>query len=58
MIKLEAKEALIITGDVDSGAAIKNMYLMSKVTYVTPGREAWLKFMKGETLPGIKALKS
>ncbi len=40
MIKLEAKEALIITGDVDSGAAIKNMYLMSKVTYVTPGREA------------------
>jgi len=57
LANVTAKGALTIIGGGDSGAALKNMYLMNKVTHVTPGGGAWLKYMEGEILPGIEALE-
>jgi phosphoglycerate kinase len=56
LANVTAKGAMTIIGGGDSGAAIKKMHLMNKVTHVTPGGGAWLKYMEGEGLPGIDAL--
>ncbi len=56
LARVTAKGALTIIGGGDSGAAIRKMNFMNKVTHVTPGGGAWLKFMEGEGLPGIDAL--
>lgn len=56
LANVTAKGAMTIIGGGDSGAAIKQMHLMNKVTHVTPGGGAWLKYMEGEGLPGIEAL--
>lgn len=58
LANVTAKGAMTIIGGGDSGAAIKKMHLMNKVTHVTPGGGAWLKYMEGEVLPGIEALES
>jgi phosphoglycerate kinase len=55
--KATAKGAVTIIGGGDSGAAIKKMNFLNKVTHVTPGGGAWLKYMEGEVLPGIEALE-
>jgi phosphoglycerate kinase len=51
-----AKGAMTILGGGDSAAAMKKMYLVNKVTHVTPGGGAWLDYMAGKELPGIAAL--
>ncbi len=57
LANVTAKGAITIIGGGDSGAAIKKMHLMNKVTHVTPGGGAWLSYMEGEVLPGIEALE-
>lgn len=57
LANVTALGALTIIGGGDSGAAIKKMHFMNKVTHVTPGGGAWLKFMEGERLPGVTALE-
>ena len=57
LANVTVKGALTIIGGGDSGAAIKKMHFMNKVTHVTPGGGAWLKFMEGEGLPGVTALE-
>lgn len=57
LAKVTAKGAVTIIGGGDSGAAIKKMNFLNKVTHVTPGGGAWLKYMEGEGLPGVEALE-
>ncbi len=57
LANVTAKGATTIIGGGDSAAAIKKMNFMNKVTHVTPGGGAWLKFMEGKILPGIEALE-
>jgi phosphoglycerate kinase len=56
LANVTAKGAITIIGGGDSGAAIKNMNLLNKVTHVTPGGGAWLRYMEGEGLPGVEVL--
>lgn len=57
LANVTAKGAVTIIGGGDSGAAMKKMNLMNKVTHVTPGGGAWLSYMEGKELPGIAALE-
>ena len=57
LANVTAKGAVTIIGGGDSGAAMKKMNLMNKVTHVTPGGGAWLSYMEGKELPGIAALQ-
>jgi len=52
-----AHGATTILGGGDSAAAMRKLHLFNKVTHVTPGGGAWLKYMEGKGLPGIEALK-
>jgi len=52
-----AHGAITILGGGDSAAAMRKLHLFNKVTHVTPGGGAWLKYMEGKGLPGIEALK-
>ncbi|MFC2130451.1 phosphoglycerate kinase [Bacteroidota bacterium] len=56
LAKVTAKGAVTIIGGGDSGAAIKKMNFMNRVTHVTPGGGAWLKYMEGKGLPGVEVL--
>ena len=49
--------AIIIIGGGDTAMAIEKLNLMDKMTYVSTGGGAFLKFIQGQDLPGIKALE-
>ncbi|MFP4527310.1 MAG: phosphoglycerate kinase [Candidatus Kapaibacterium sp.] len=57
LAKVTAQGAVTIIGGGDSAAALKKMNFMNKVTHVTPGGGAWLKYMEGKELPGVAALE-
>ena len=56
LANVTAKGATTILGGGDSAAAMSQMHLINKVTHVTPGGGAWLKYMEGGELPGISSL--
>ena len=47
----------VIVGGGDTIASLKNLNVINKCSYVSTSGGAFLEFLEGKELPGIKALK-
>jgi len=54
---LAEKDATSIIGGGDTGAVIKPLGIDDRITHISTGGGAFLKYMEGKALPGIAALK-